>query len=363
MIAPSARFREAIRYSHRAVIEVVAMADGSVVSDPLAVVGGSVTMDATAASMRRLSVDLAEPLRVPADADDVLSPFGFELRVKRGIMFPDGTVELMPLGVFPIQSSDVTSDGLVVKIDGLDRSQRVRDARLMDAYAVPANTNYGQAIRDLIDAGVPGLTYAFASVHDLSPALQFSAQADRWELAQTMAGACGMNLFFDGEGVLTLRPRMAASTTPEWTVSDGPGGVLVSASSKLDRGPAYNGVVASSSMPGATTTYRSVALDLDPSSPTYWDGRFGRKPMFFTSPLITSQEMCDRAAATILGTQIGVAKSVAFDTWADPSREPGISALVHDARLGLDGVHVVDSLTMPLTAKGRMRAQTRLVAA
>jgi len=361
VIGVSGRFRVAVAGSHRVGVEVVVVAGERVVSAPLPVVGGSVTLDRTAASFGRLSVDVAAAALA---AGDVLGPYGFELRVQRGVVYADGSRELVPLGVFPIQSSDVSVSGSTVKVDALDRSQFAREAKLLDVHVVAAGTNYGVAIRDLIEAGVPGLSYAFASTEHVTPSLQFAAGADRWATAQTMAAACGMDLWFDGWGVCTLSPARVPSMSPDWVVSDGPGGVLVDASLQRDRGPAYNGVVVSSAAPGASVSYRSVALDLEPSSPTYWystSPRFGQKPMFFTSPLVTSQAMCDEAAAALLAERAGVSRSVSFATWPDPSRRPGDSVLVRSVKLGLNEVHVVDGLTVPLTAKGRMTARTRVV--
>jgi hypothetical protein len=99
VIGVSAEFAQAINLSHQIAVEAAVLtATGET---PVDVLDGTVSLDANAASRGRLDITLPRDL-VPTGATSLLAPFGNELRVGRGIEFPDGTREIVPLGVYRI---------------------------------------------------------------------------------------------------------------------------------------------------------------------------------------------------------------------------------------------------------------------
>src|SRR6185369_8938102 len=60
---------------------------------------GSVTIDRTAHIRRTCTVTVASPSFIPLFAASALAPYGTELRIKMGIKYPSGAVEMVPLGV------------------------------------------------------------------------------------------------------------------------------------------------------------------------------------------------------------------------------------------------------------------------
>ena len=348
----SAAFSTLVSTSHQIAVEAVAYYNRAPITQPLRVVGGSVTLDRTAALRGRCTVELAEPLRIPTATGGPLTPYGFEIAVRRGVVHADGSVEYGPLGVFPIQTSSLDGVTLLTSLEGIDRSQLVVDARLEDDYAVAAGTNYATAIHDLVDAGVPGLTYRFAATMFTTPQLVFQAQGDRWEAARGMAKSIGCELYFNGVGELVLRAEPTFGATPLWTISDGEGGVLVGAVLSLDRAPAYNRVIATGENTGNVTVPRGVWTDDNPGSPTYYFGGFGHKPRFYASSFITTDEQAASAAAAIGTAQQGVARSLSFETVPNSSMRPGDLLLVRRPAMGVNEVHMLDSMTIGLTADG-----------
>ena len=346
----TATMADLIGGSHQIAVECFALYNRVPVTGNLAIVGGSVTLDRTAAQRGRCSITLAEPLLIPSSSGGPLTPYGAEIGLRRGVVHADGTRELGPLGIFPIQTSSLDGVSLVTVIQGIDRSQLVVDARLEDDHAVAAGTNYVTAIQNLIAAGVPGLNYITTATGYTTPALVFAAQADRWASARGMAKSIGYELFFNGVGDCVMRPEPVFSSVPQWTVSEGAGGVLLSAVLAMDRAPAYNRVVASGENTGATTVPRGVWTDTDPSSPTNYNGPFGHKPRFFSSTFITTPDQATSAAAAIGTSQQGVARSLSFTTVPNSAMVPGDLVLVKRQALGVNEVHQLDATTIPLTA-------------
>lgn len=85
----SDRFAQAVRKSHFATSRVDVIQDGKVVA-VLAVHGGSVKADRTAAQMRSFEIDVADPNRVltPEDMTSLLAP-GTRLQLWRGVRLDD----------------------------------------------------------------------------------------------------------------------------------------------------------------------------------------------------------------------------------------------------------------------------------
>ena len=418
----STQFDAAVSESHELVTVAEIMLNGVPVIGDLAVVGGSVQWDRRAATLARCDIELMEPTRLPVDGGP-LSPFGYEIRLSRGIRTrsasfgpppdfdwltdengnilttPDGPlhvsngavltqdgsplvfdgspitfgsvsplpatlissdVDVVFLGVFPIQRSSVDGVSLLTSIQAMDRSQRVRDARFEDDYSVAAGTNYATAIEALIADGVPDLEYLFPTTNRTTPLLTFDAQSDRWESAQGMARALGHELFFDGLGRVVMRPEPSlADGGFDVEFVEGEGGVLVDVSVELDRQPAYNRWVAFSENAANDEVYRGVATDDEPSSPTYYFGPFGKKPRFYSSPFIASDAQAQSAADSLKAASTGVARSLGLGVVPNPRVEPGDAALIRRAALGVDEIQLVDEITMQLGPEGEMRCASR----
>lgn len=359
MRSRTAAFDTLVAGSHQIAVAVDVMYNRAVVQAGLAVASGSVTLDRTAAQRGRCSVTFAEPLLMPTPAGGTLSPYGYELAIRRGVTYPNGSTELMGLGVYPIQTSAPEGVTLTTQVEATDRSQQVIDARLEDDYPIAAGTAYSSAIQALIADGVTGLSYSFATVPYTTPALVFAAQSDRWDAARNMATAIGCELYFDGDGLCVLRPEPTFTSVPAWTISEGEGGLLVAASLALDRAPAYNRVIATGENTGLTAVPRGVWTDSDPASPTYYFGGFGKKPRFYASAFVTSDAQALSAATAIGVAQKGVARSLRFDAVPNPALEPGDPVLVKRTALGVNEVHLIDALTFDLSAGGAMSGESR----
>lgn len=349
-------FDRMIRRSHTLASTVDVLYNRAPVLRGVNVLGGSVRYDRTASILASCSITFAEPTRIPTGPSSVLTPYGYELMVRRGITYADGTTETVGLGVFPIQTSSV-GDELVGSVTASDRAQLVADAKLEDDRVIVAGTNYGTAIRDLIDAAVPGLVYRFTATTFTTPDLVLEAGADPWAKAQEMAKSVGAWLYFDGDGAVVLRPEPTLTgAVPVWTFDEGPTGVLLAAAVKLDRGSAYNRVIVTGEN-SSTGLVRGVATDT--TSAIAYDSGFGRKPKFIKSDLVSTVAQAEAmAAADIAGTR-GISRSVTISAVPHPALEPGDPVLIKRAELDLGDVHIIDAMTIGLAASDPLSADTR----
>lgn len=361
MRSVTAAFEEAVKTSHRLATSAV-VTDSAGTATTVEIIDGTVTLDQTAAVRGRCDVTIVDDGTlglVPDSASSLLAPYGNEITLSRGVMFSDGTTELVSLGVFGIREAEITDEAgsLMVRLTGLDRAQRLVEARFEEPYQVTSGTNVKTAIESVLGAAMALTTDLTAT--DLTTPTTLIAQEgdDRWAFAQSMATAVSMRLYFDGDGVLVLAPD--ALSTPVLTIAEGEAGVLIQASRRWTREGAFNRVIATGENTGETAPVRGVATDDNPLSPTYYFGSFGRVPRFYSSPLLATDDQAAAAAQTILNRQLGTTESVSFGALVLPQLEPGDTVRITRERSGINEDHLIDSLTLPLSATGTMTGATR----
>lgn len=327
------------------------------------VVDGSVTLDANAQTRGRLDLSLVDDgtLNLTAvTANDLLAPFGNELRVGRGIRYPDGTEEVPSLGVFPVETCDITESGGLVAItaSGGDRSTSIINAKLEAPVQIDAGTETRAAVLALIQDAWPGVPYDIAETGEATPALAGQEGAERWQLAADLVAALGLVLAFDGDGILRFVPSTSGS--PVADLIEG-GGLLVKATRNWTNVNVKNRwIVTGENTADDQPPVRGVATDLDPASPTFYHGRFGHRPGFVTKSTIATAEQAASVAQTLLQANLGAPSTVSFESVLNPALEPGDIARIKRDRVGIDEEHVFDAVTIPLSPSVvAMSGQTR----
>jgi len=173
---------------------------------------GSVKVDSKSAIRRTCSVHLVTDREtgnlVPDNDFDTLTPFGNELRLYRGIQFADGTEEYVPLGVFimtDIQVSD-SNEGVEITIEGEDRSLKVSRNKWLEPYQV-SNGALETAIQDLLEDRYDDIQTNFPTTNVTinQVVLGSENENDPWKDAVELCELVGFDLFFDANGIATMR--------------------------------------------------------------------------------------------------------------------------------------------------------------
>ncbi len=360
MYPVSPRWRAAISRSHRVVSRVELRSGDEVVADSsrLRVLSGSVKFDQDAAVRRTCEIELQAPADlVPTFVRrTALDPFGHELAVWRGIDYRlSGTAgpEYVPAGVFRVEVTAVT-DGpagdSVVTLSGYDRSDAISRSTYERPYAIPSGTNLVTAAAAIVAdrSSLPTTPQMIlTSVTETTPLLLLEEGADPWaDGVQQLAIAAGCEAYFDVSGTFVMRPEPQVLEPAAVTLAEGPGCTIL----ELDREytPGFNGVIITgeSSFAGPV---RGEALDLNPDSPTYWYGRYGRRPKWETHPLAISPTIGNRIARTRLLQVSGAGEVVTLRMIPDASLQEGDVVHLRRARSGLDDLLMLQSGEIPLT--------------
>lgn len=356
MRAVSADFTDAVYRTHSPVVTANVLT--ATESLPIEVIGGSVTLDATAESRGALDL-LVPPEYAPATSSDMLAPYGNEIQVFRGIK----DVGSVSLGIYRIESMTDTADG--VSIVGLDRSIRCIEAVFEKSCEVRAT--YGvlitDAIQNMLTEAYPTVSFRFGtSPYQVPSGLVVEEGDDRWDVCRGLAEGLGCLLYFDADGVATLHPVPVGSPLPVASVVEGGSGSLLSASREWDRQDAKNKWIVTGnteqSSEGAGVTPRGEAAQ--DTGPTTYGGPFGKVPDFYSNDVIRTHDHATYVAATRRALYGGITQRAPFESLPNPVLEPLDTVRLTRADAALDDDVIIDSLVIPLGSEP-MSAVTRSV--
>lgn len=356
MYPVSDRFLKALSESHTPAVEVVLFrTDGKV--EELPITGGSVSVDRGQAVRRTCSVTLADTTLIPRTAADKLSVYGAQLRISRGIQWPDGSRELVPLGVFRVDEVDGDPDAGPVTISGNSLEVMVADDKFTAVTKV-TGTAVG-AVTSLIQDTLPSATVINRATDAAIGPRTWDVEGDRWEAVAECAAAIGAEVYADADGVFTIAELPdILSVNPVWSIEAGEGGAYISASRGMSADGVYNAVLArGENTETDAPPVSALVTDNDPTSPTYYGGPFGKRPMFYSSATLTTVNACTQAANLKLRASMAPNATADISSLPNPALEPGDVLRVAYPD-GTKELHQVQSFTVPLETGGSFAIDT-----
>ncbi|WP_157434189.1 DUF5047 domain-containing protein [Actinoalloteichus sp. GBA129-24] len=337
-----------LAHSHQVTVRAtVSSPEYGILSD-LPVSGGDVVADAGSQVRRTARVELADPSLWPDHPRAVLSPLGSEMLVEYGVHVGGGDIEWVPLitGVLSSGHRRRPQTSGPVRIELVDRSDLVAQDRFESPTQTLSGVTAVSEITRLIRQTLPQ-----AEVIDLSGSTvtvpRIEIERERWaDGIEAVAKSASLDVCADQLGRFTIRRVPQVSDPAAWTITEGEGGTLVEAEEELTRDRVYNRVIATGERTDGSTPVVGTATDTDPASPTRYNGPLGRKPRFYSSPLLASTAQAQAAAASILETARGVAAQVTLRAITNPGLEPGDVVRLAGGRT--PQVHILDRVVTPL---------------
>jgi hypothetical protein len=364
----SDRYLDAVRYPHTRVTTATHRNLITGVETDLPILDGSVTVDSTASIRRTLALTL------PATQAlfDLLDTPGGEITVTSTLRFVAHDSETVPLGVFIVDQTQLGyAPGSTLTLTCPDRWLKIQRNRFAAARSsVPTNAAW-QEIQRLVEACWPSSTFPFPgwSLLDKSATTKVGSllwdDGDREAAVNGIAQSNSMEVFFDAAGLAVLRPVPVLTDTspPVWTIGAGVNGVLVAADRTRDMSRTRNSVLVS---PAATDVIFAPVLVANTTvgDPYNTTGPLGVVPYEWSSPTLRNSAQAVLAAKTMLSRQLGVAKTLNLSAVPNCAldAEDVIEVLLPQIDRNTprpSELHILDSLTIPLTPEGGQDAQTR----
>lgn len=368
MYPVSNAFLSAVRQSHisKVKVEIYDIANNQIISTA-SPISGEVTIDNRRSIRRQCSLEFIDTdgTLVPVNnRSSVLLPYNRELRVYRGVEFPDGTEELVPLGVFILTSVDITdtAQGVKIAVQGSDRSLRVMKAKFTNnSFYISNGTAKETAITNILKDRYPSVRTIFPATNQVTTLLYptLDSSSDPWKECLKIAESAGMDLYFDATGACRMRPIPDPDTSAAVAIyTDTVDSVLTQLSRTLSSDDTYNHVIYTGEGTNLTIGVIGEAWDDNPSSPTY-RYTYGDVPIFKSSPTILTVSEANNAAQAELKRVIGSSEKIQWDQIVNPAHDVYDIVKIVRSKSGVDKNLVIDAISIPLDPKATMNATGR----
>lgn len=369
MWAVSARFLDAVRTSHTLVTTASHRNLITGETTRLTINDGSVTDDATSDTRRSLSLTLPNEQATW----DALDTVGGEITVQQGIQYVDHTTELVPMGVFIVDSDEIGygPDGTIQITNAPDRWGKVAKNTLPPAGRASVATNTAwQEIQRLVE-GAWNATYPFPGWSQLDTSASTKVgqlmwdDGDRGAAIQQLCKANGLEMFFDRQGKAVLRPvpQLLNDSPYVWKVDASANGVLLDSDRTRDRTVVRNALIVSTD--ATDVTFDPVEVkNTTVGDPLSVDGPLGYMADDWSSSALRNSAQARAAGLVELNKRLGVAKRLSLTAVGNPALDAedvilAVLPRIDRSTVGQTELHILDTVAHPLTPAGTQDLRTR----
>lgn len=331
----------------------------TMIIDDVPVLGGSITCDRAAVTRRTLTctIPMYDEL---LNYVDVVNTVNTRVRLYSGVDFHHRQ-ELVPIGAFRVNEKDTSMSG-ELSLSGSSFECYVDDARFIKPYTPTKGIGALDAIVFLIREAFPNATVHVRATNNYVIRSQSPYERERWQAIDDLATSAGAEVYTrpDGAFVIADVPNITRDAAV-WDLDEGENGVLIQRSESENRDGVYNAVVAmgQSSDPDIPPV-SDVAYDLDPLSPFFWEGGFGKVPRFYSSQFLYTKAQCKTTADMLLSRTYGTQKTLKIEGVPNAALDAG-DIITVGSRAGTIDKHILQSFSLPL-GPGTWSAETRKVA-
>lgn len=372
-------FKTALTESHDVIVHADVVDNLGSVIDSFSPLGGGVNVEGPATIRRStsgLTLGDLDGRYTPENLTDIFHPAsGNRLKLYRGIKgvpavdgaTVDTPAAMVPIFTGPIYDVEIRDTGIIeLDVTAYDNMVLIRDNRWTIPHVIPAgaSVNLETEFRAIVADRLPGVAVSFgiaAPVRTLYAPWVFGADSSNDPSAdlQKIVEALGGIMYFDVTGQeLRVEPvPELAGTNFVFDYSEN-NNALLGVTRKLSKESMFNGCV----VRGGTTAfgpYISIMWDVDPSSPTYYKGPFGRKPQFISSDAIPDQLWADIVCRAEMNKRLGQIEGASFDGLVNPAHEAFDPIRIGREKSKLNDAFLLDRFTIPLSGTESMPATCR----
>lgn len=282
---------------------------------------------------------------LPTRPGDILTPFGTLVTATLGLELLDGSVSMVPYGVYEISSArtGTRAGERTVEIGLSDISGIVDRYRFETPLIVASGVDLAAMMNAVITnrVGINPLVPNTGATLGAQRVFGLDTETGPWaELLDVLAGFSRIG-YYDRVGRIAVTTASAPSAGTYALEA-------ASVSADFDTKPP-NVIVARGETQDGATPVQAVAMDTDPSSPTYagtgpGTSPYGRVTQYYASPLLLTTAQALSAATTILNQKVGAGATYALTIPYDPTIDGsdaisigGSSLIVDAASVDLNG--------------------------
>jgi len=278
------------------------------------------------------------------------------------VMIRVGVRGLPMIPVFTGRLDSVTEDFETgaIDIECVDRGADVVRAR----FEVPYSTNGLYTVTQDMEAILIDVDGGFVASIDphivdaIDPVQVF--EEDRGEAMDKLAASVNAIWMADRSGGFTIfRNPYSFTMEPPGvvTITNGVGGSTVTANRAVSREEVANSVTVVVERSDGTPPIHVTVKDIDPASPTFWGGPFGKQNVIINNQTPTNESEARNMASRSLQQRLAATRQMSITTPFYPILDPGdVIVVILDGEVGLQ---VVDRVDCPLDAPSQASISTR----
>jgi hypothetical protein len=314
---------------------------------------GQVNIDSGQKIRRSGSISFVDDTgtHVPEKLGDLLAPLGNHIHLGRGFVFPDGTLETVPLGVFEIQNVSISDNGDSVEfdLDLADLSQILSRRKFTRAYSIDNGTNVVQAAQNIIQIRYPEITWASVAATSFgSPPQHFQVGGDPLEKVNNLMASIGYEFYMDpnGQGVIRQLPTID-KTAPAWTFEEGDDCMILSIQRSLKIEGFANHII----MQGQGGTDdppiigEAILFDMANHAAIGWVNDI---PDVLRRNDVNSAAQANAVAQAELQKRAGLTETINMQTLVHPAFQANDLVVVNSGPSKTFGYWVADAVSIPL---------------
>lgn len=282
----------------------------------------------------------------PIGDEHPLAANGQQLHIELGVGLDSNRVDWVGRGWFVIQDSEASGDQVDVTCVG--RLSFIDEARLISPYQ-PTGT-IADTLRGLVE---PGL-YVFIDplLTDRSVPTGINYDEDRLGAVLELLDAWPAAAYVNSWGFYNVQPAgFLEAADAALSLTNGVGGTVIQATAATTRDGGFDCVVARGTATDGGQV-QGVAYNLD--GPKSFGGTFNPLPVpyFFASPLLTTVDQCNDAAATVLA-RLKREAAQQFELTMVPNPALQVGDVVNITTAAFTDLRCsVEYLALPYTASG-----------
>lgn len=324
------------------------------VTQELEPISGSITQDSRRAGRWDGRLTFAGDAVLPRRPGDLLTPFGTRLEVELGLELLDGSVSSVPYGTFKVgpAKTRIEAGSRVVDVSLVDVSEDVERYRFETPLKIPIGSDLATLINTVITnrTGVnPGIAPTGETLTFEGRVMGLDPETGPWSEILDVLKGYSRTAWYDRVGQLQV-----GTQTPDAGTAY-PLDLLSSLSADFDTQPPNVFVVRGEPQDGSAPV-QAVAIDSDPSSPTYagtgpGTSPYGRVTQFYSSPVIRTKPIAQAVANVLLAGRVGAGATYTMIRPYDPTISSGDAVTVDGS------VYAVDSVTLDLDGDTTMKVR------
>lgn len=352
MIPVSARWAGALAVNHWPVMKAELWRTNTRLISDLRLSGGSVRKDGGTVPRTSATLTVAD---TSASTAQLCTPFGYHVKLYRGVDYPDNTREMPLIADVDIVKSRFSRPAGELQLDLSDPSEIIGGesllARPLGGPSVTVVEAIGYLIARATFHGSHLLTdQTTAAQKNVMMPRGYTVDGNPWDAIEQLADSIGAECYFDQDRRPVLRPVPGLKSTPDASLYALGGGTVTVIDSELARSA---NVVRMRGAPEEATGRIIIgyAYDTLTTSPTYVNGPYGRVVLDQDRPApFATQAAANQAAAAMLARVQGKTRTVTLRCVPNPAIEPGDTVAIRFAG-GRVEKHIVQSVDIPIGAE------------